>query len=103
MMGSKKYSAATFALYLVLSPALPCGHPHYRRNITATANWTTSGASSLPDGAILYTPTLIMPYYSNLAAIGLAETAIPAYHPKVKDWMQWYIAHLNYPDKWGLL
>jgi hypothetical protein len=102
MVGSKKYSTAGFALYLALLPLPPCGQPHYQRNITATANWTTSGASSLPDGAILYTSTRIMPYYSNLAAIGLARTANPVYYPKIKDWMQWYISHLNYPDKWGL-
>ncbi|PYX58208.1 MAG: hypothetical protein DMG76_09765 [Acidobacteria bacterium] len=102
MVGSKKYSIAVFGLYLALLPPPPCGQPHYQRNIVATANWTTSGASSLPDGAILYASTRIMPYYSNLAAIGLAKTANPVYYPRVKDWMQWYIGHLNYSDKWGL-
>jgi hypothetical protein len=102
MVGSKKFSTAVFALYLALLPLPACGQPDYQRNITATANWTTSGASSLPDGAILYTSTRIMPYYSNLAAIGLARAANPVYYPKIKDWMQWYIGHLNYPDKWGL-
>jgi hypothetical protein len=74
--------------------------PDYRQNIIKTADWTVSGASSLPDGAILFTPTKIVPYYSNLAAIGLTRNK--AYYPQVKAWMQWYISHLNYPDKWGL-
>src|SRR5208337_3394273 len=74
--------------------------PRYHRNITATANWITSSASSLSDGAILYTSAEIVPYYSNLAAIGLAKT--PAHYPQVKAWMEWYMRHLNYPDKWGL-
>ncbi len=74
--------------------------PRYHRNITATANWITSSASSLSDGAILYTSAEIVPYYSNLAATGLAKT--PAHYPQVKAWMEWYIHHLNYPDKWGL-
>ncbi len=74
--------------------------PHYQANITATGNWTVSSASSLPDGAILYTSTEIEPYFSNLGAIGLTKN--PAYYSQVKAWMQWYINHLNYPDKWGL-
>src|SRR5665213_1063614 len=74
--------------------------PHYQGNITATGNWTVSSASSLPDGAILYTPTEIEPYFSNLGAIGLTKN--PAYYSQVKAWMQWYVNHLNYPDKWGL-
>lgn len=74
--------------------------PNYQQNVSATANWTVSSASSLPDGAILFTPTRIIPYYSNLAAIGL--TTNKAYYPQVKAWMQWYINHLNHPDKWGL-
>ena len=52
MVGSKKYSIAVFGLYLALLPPPPCGQPHYQRNIVATANWTTSGASSLPEEVI---------------------------------------------------
>jgi hypothetical protein len=59
-----------------------------------------SSASSLPDGAILFTPERINPYFSNLAAIGLTKTE--NYYPQVKAWMQWYISHLNHSDKWGL-
>jgi hypothetical protein len=77
MVGSRKYSIAAFALNLSLLPLLLCGRPQYRRKITARADWTASDASSLPGGAILYTSTRIMPYYSNLAAIGLARTANP--------------------------
>lgn len=98
---TKSISVAVRFACLVLIATLSCAQtPNYRQNITATANWTTSSASSLPDGAVLYTSTQIMPYYSNLAAIGLTKT--PAYYPQVKAWMQWYINHLNYPDKWGL-
>jgi hypothetical protein len=74
--------------------------PTYATNITATADWTVSSASSLPDGAILYTSTEIEPYFANLAAIGLTKK--PATYPQVKAWMEWYISHLNYPDQWGL-
>lgn len=85
----------------VLFASFACGQtPNYQNNIAAAANWTVSSSSSLPDGAILYTPDQIMPYYSNLAAIGLTKN--PANYPKVKAWMQWYLNHLNYPDKWGL-
>jgi len=52
------------------------------------------------DGAILYGSSEINPYYSNLAAIGLTHD--PASYTTVQRWMQWYIAHLNWPDKYGL-
>lgn len=100
-MGRKK-SIAVYALCAALLIHTASGRPHYHKNITATADWTTSAASSLPDGAILFTSTEIKPYFSNLAAIGLARTGNPTYYPKVQAWMQWYIRHLNYSDKWGL-
>jgi len=74
--------------------------PNYQQNINLTGNWVVSSASSLPDGAIIFTSDKIDPYFSNLAAIGLTKNK--NYYPQVKAWMQWYIAHLNYPDKWGL-
>src|SRR5207248_2459097 len=73
--------------------------PGYHQNISSTGNWITT-ASSLPDGAILFTSDKINPYFSNLAAIGLTKDK--KYYPQVKAWMQWYINHLNYSDKWGL-
>jgi hypothetical protein len=91
-------------LYVAMAaaPVFSCSAqtPHYQQNLTSTANWVV-GSSSLKDGAILYTADKIVPYYSNLAAIGLTKN--PAYYPQVKAWMQWYISHLNYPDtRWGL-
>ena len=71
----------------------------YHQNITSTGNWITT-ASSLPDGAILFTSDKINPYFSNLAAIGLTKDK--KYYPQVKAWMQWYINHFNHSDKWGL-
>jgi hypothetical protein len=52
------------------------------------------------DGAILYGSSAIIPYYSNLAAIGLTHD--PVSYATVQAWMQWYISHLNWPDQWGL-
>jgi hypothetical protein len=75
------------------------GSSSYQNNVDATARWTAT-SSTASDGAILYTPQMIMPYYSNLAAIGLTKT--PAYYSNVKSWMQWYLNHLNWPDKWGI-
>lgn len=101
MLGMKSIVFATCIAFLASSPrAFGREHPNYHRNIDATADWTTSLSSSLPDGAILFTSTKIVPYYSNLAAIGLTKTR--AHYPQVRAWMQWYIHHLNRPDKWGL-
>ena len=71
----------------------------YQSDLTATANWLKTN-SVAGDGAILYGASKINPYYSNLAAIGLTHD--PASYSTVQRWMQWYINHLNWPDKWGL-
>ena len=44
----------------------------YKDNIAATAAWTVSPQSRLPDGAFLSSSTRIVPYDANLAAIALA-------------------------------
>ena len=87
-------------LLVVAYAACHAQTPNYPRNITSTGNWIVSGASSLPDGAILFTADKINPYFSNLAAIGLTKNK--KYYPQVKAWMQWYIGHLNEADRWGL-
>lgn len=71
----------------------------YQANITATARWFAANTVA-PDGAILYGASVINPYYSNLAAIGLTKD--PGSYGIVQHWMEWYINHLNWPDKWGL-
>ena len=73
--------------------------PSFQADLTATAQWMRS-SSVAASGAILYGLSQINPYYSNLAAIGL--TRDPASYSTVQRWMQWYISHLNWPDKWGL-
>lgn len=71
----------------------------YQSNITVAAKWFAANTVA-PDGAILYGSSEIIPYYSNLAAIGL--TRDPDSYGIVQRWMEWYINHLNWPDKWGL-
>jgi len=71
---------------------------NYQADLTATSQWVDS-KSTLPDGAILY-GNEIMPYFSNIAATGWTKD--PTRYAAVQDWMQWYTAHLNSPDKWGL-
>ena len=95
-----KTSVLYCTLIVVLYAACSAQTPNYRQNIALTGNWIVSSASSLPDGAILFTPDKINPYFSNLAAIGLTKDK--KYFPQVKVWMQWYIRHLNHADKWGL-
>jgi len=69
----------------------------YQNDLSATAKWMATTVA--PDGALLYGTQAINPYYSNLAAIGL--TRDPGSYGIVQRWMQWYINHLNWPDKWG--
>lgn len=70
----------------------------YQKNFTSTSNWVSQFSTA--DGAILYTPQEIDPYFSNIAAIGMTKD--PNRMPEVVAWMRWYIDHLNWPDKWGL-
>jgi hypothetical protein len=73
--------------------------PTYRSNMISTGQWIAIH-SMLPDGAILYSSKKIVPYYGNVAAIGMTRNA--ANYPQVKAWMEWYIRHLNATDVWGL-
>ncbi len=70
----------------------------FQNNFTATSNWVSQFSQS--NGALLYTPQQIDPYFSNIAAIGMTKD--PNRMPEVVAWMNWYINHLNWPDKWGL-
>ncbi|PYP86126.1 MAG: hypothetical protein DMG65_19425 [Candidatus Angelobacter sp. Gp1-AA117] len=76
----------------------PTTSSRYTNDLTATAKWMATTVA--PDGALLYGTQAINPYYSNLAAIGLTKNA--SSYGMVQGWMQWYINHLNWPDKWGL-
>lgn len=76
----------------------PVSTSQYQKDFTATSNWVAQFSAA--DGAILYTPQQIEPYFSNIAAIGMTKD--PNRMPQVVAWMKWYINHLNWPDKWGL-
>lgn len=70
----------------------------YSNNFNAVSKYVSQFSQS--DGAILYAPTEIEPYYANIAATGMTKD--PARMPQVTAWIKWYINHLNWPDRWGL-
>jgi hypothetical protein len=70
----------------------------YLNNFNAVSKYVSQFSRS--DGAILYAPTEIEPYYANIAATGMTKD--PARRPQVTAWIKWYINHLNWPDRWGL-
>lgn len=74
------------------------GNSQYQKNFGATSRYLTQFSRS--DGALMYTPQEIDPYFANIAAIGM--TRDPNRMPQVVAWMNWYINHLNWPDQWGL-
>ena len=89
---------ASQTLYVTVSSTVPpASNSQYQNNFNATSKWISQFSQ---DGAILFTPQEIMPYFSNLAAIGMTKD--PNRMPQVVAWMNWYINHLNWPDKWGL-
>jgi hypothetical protein len=71
---------------------------NYTQNLAKTSAWLAS--QQLTDGAIMYTPAQIEPYFANLAAIGMLSDSTRI--PQVEAWMQWYIGHFNWPDYNGL-
>ncbi len=88
----------TVVILLIIVATAYGATPDYQSNLGATSEWLTT--QQLSDGAILYTSSAINPYFSNLAAEGWIKDA--SQYWRIEAWMQWYIAHLNWPDKWGL-
>lgn len=80
------------------SVASSASNSQYQNNFNATSKWVSQFTES--SGALIYTPQELNPYYANIAAIGMTKD--PARMPQVVSWMNWYINHLNWPDKWGL-
>lgn len=70
----------------------------YQNNFTNQSNWLMNWVMS--SGAINSSGNQIEPYFSNIAAIGMVRD--PSKYSVILGWMKWYIAHLNYGDKWGL-
>jgi hypothetical protein len=70
----------------------------FQNNFNAVSEWMSH--LSAPSGALLYVPTMIDPYFANIAAIGMTKD--PNRMPQVTAWINWYVSHLNWPDKWGL-
>ena len=72
----------------------------YQDNLTLTGEYISS--QQLPDGAILYGNTEIQPYFANVAAAGWLKDNTTSRVRQVENWISWYLAHLNWPDKQGL-
>jgi acid phosphatase len=74
-------------------------------DLTATGNWLASTASprvSLADGAVVDDSgsTRINPYFANLGVVGWTKD--PNHYTNVKNYMNWYWAKVNWPDKFGI-
>jgi hypothetical protein len=89
---------ASQMINITVSPAAAASNSQYQNDFNAVSKW----ASTLPlaDGGLPYTTTNLSPYFANIAAHGMTKD--PARMPEVVAWMNWYINHLNWPDKWGL-
>jgi hypothetical protein len=70
----------------------------YEDEMVTSANWLDG--RQLSDGAILYSTSEIEPYYANIGATGLTKISSQLAH--VRAWMQWFVAHINSSDVWGL-
>ena len=92
-------SSTTTALSAARRPQPVAAAPALSSDNAGAANWIVT-SSVLPGGAIAYTSQAVSPYYANIAALALARQRV--HLDVVGAWMQWYVAHLNMPDKWGL-
>lgn len=91
-------TGAVYVQDMDITVGSPASNSAYQSNFNATSSWVSKQVAS--DGAILYTPQEIDPYFANIAAIGMTKD--PNRMPQVVSWMNWYINHLNWPDQWGL-
>ena len=99
-------AAEPVVLDLAQSPAKPVPiqipgsmpTPDYRDNLSVASQWLAT--VQLADGAMQYTDQKINPYFSNYAAIGWLHD--PSRYDAVKKYMEWYIAHLEHTDRWGI-
>lgn len=91
-------TGAVYVKNMSINVASSSSNSQYQNIFNATSNWVSQFSQS--DGAILYVPGQIEPYYANIAAIGMTKD--PNRMPQVVGWINWYVNHLNWPDKWGL-
>ncbi len=61
--------------------------------VTEQVNFILS--KQLPNGAIVGAENLMMPYFANVAAIGLLDANTSTSRAAALKWMKWYIANLN--------
>jgi hypothetical protein len=91
-------TGAVYIKTMSITVGSSASNSQYQNNFNATSKWVSQFSQS--DGALLYTPQVINPYYANIAAIGMTKD--PNRMPQVVGWINWYINHLNWPDQWGL-
>lgn len=70
----------------------------YQANLNAASAWLAG--QQLADGAIIYTSTVINPYFGNYAAMGWLRDITR--YAAVQAYLQWYVNHLNATDYWGI-
>jgi hypothetical protein len=80
--------------------AVPAQCQNYQNNLTKTGQYIAT--QQLSDGAILYSATEIDPYFANFAAIGWLKDSSTNRISAVEAWMNWYLAHVNWPDYNGV-
>ena len=78
---------------------------NYQNDINVTSAWLASTSNprvTLADGAVVdgANSTRINPYFANLGVIGLTKNS--TYYNNVKNYMEWYWAHVSWPDKFGI-
>ncbi len=91
-------TGAVYVKTMSITVGSSASNSQYQNNFNAVSKWVSQFSQA--DGALLFTPQAISPYYANIAAIGMTKD--PNRMPQVVAWMNWYINHLNWPDKWGL-
>lgn len=82
----------------VTPPSTPRSGIDYQANINAASAYLVT--QQLADGAIQYSSTVINPYFANYGALGWLRD--PARYTAVKNYIAWYIAHLQPTDRWGI-
>ena len=99
--GEPRYWGPPFTPERVASatePLVTLEAPSIEEEIDRETCWLI--ACQMPDGAIAQTPLgeKVVPYFANFAA----KTLVDIDPGRARRYMQWYLAHLNRPDRFGL-
>jgi Ni/Co efflux regulator RcnB len=108
-----KFHKIALILFVIVAWSIPAGtqavpasdvdltaFPNTTHLIEDNADWIAGCQRETGAICIYRDQKEIIPYFSHVAAIGLCYSE--GHREDAKNWMTWYLSHLNSPDRFGL-